>query len=148
MSDPARQIDLRDGYGIYIYRTILQDLTRRYGPNTASGNASLYIWKILEHLVGNLDGILRTKTTGVGIDGMLGDSVIRGVVGKFYIALHLHLRLSLIGIATFSAHAENIFQLEQPLDIMVIKLKANNNMQSAIRRSKAKKPSKNDDEEF
>ena len=67
--------------------TVLKDLLENYGPEAVcrSGWAQC-AWKLLLHLVGGEDDVIRTKTLqkGIGIDAILKETTILAVTGKFF----------------------------------------------------------------
>ena len=71
----SRQIHI--GYEVWVKSTVLKDLLENYGPEAVcrSGWAQ-YAWKLVPHLVGGEDNVIRMKTMqkGIGIDAILKET--------------------------------------------------------------------------
>ena len=72
--------------------TVLKDLLENYGPEAVcrSGWAQC-AWKLLLHLVGGEDDVIRTETMQkrIGIDAILKETIILAVTGEFFYQMHL-----------------------------------------------------------
>ena len=82
----SRQI--RIGYEVWVKSTVLKDLLENYGPEAVRRSGwSQYAWKLVLHLVGGEDNVIRIKTMqkGIGIDAILKEMTILAVTSKIFI---------------------------------------------------------------
>ena len=73
---------------MYVHNTIQRDLKKRYGPHHQKGWTK-YAWRLVHHLLGSDDDILKTKKKNVGVDALLTHNTLQAVVGEHLQSLRL-----------------------------------------------------------
>ena len=82
--DGPQFLCIRNGYDVFVKKTVLKDYFDHYGPGSTTGGWAHYSCKLILHLLGGEDGALALKRAqrNIGVEGLLQESTILAVIGK------------------------------------------------------------------